>query len=78
MERRLSALRIAIALALTMPASVHGQASTRSSAENTALAIQAARVAYRESEAAIARGTWSQRDTNVVCEEDRAPFEVRR
>jgi hypothetical protein len=39
--------------------------------------MQAARDAYRESEKAVADGAWSHRDTSVVCEEERPPFEVR-
>jgi YD repeat-containing protein len=69
-------ISLILGLALTMPAYVHGQARSNSSSE-AALVMQAARAVYRESEQAVARGTWSQRDTNVVCEEERPPFEVR-
>jgi hypothetical protein len=77
MGYRLRALRLLAALVAVASGSAYGQANSSSSNESTATAVQAARLAYRESEVAIARGTWSERDTSVACEAELPPFEVR-
>jgi len=69
-------MSLILGLALTVPAYVHGQTRSSSSTE-AALVMQAARATYRESEQAVARGTWFRRDTTVVCEKERPPFDIR-
>jgi YD repeat-containing protein len=69
-------MSLILGLALTVPAYVHGQTRSSSSTE-AALVMRAARATYRDSEQAVARGTWFRHDTTVVCEKERPPFDVR-
>lgn len=77
MKTRLSVPILAIALVASVPGNVYAQARSRPSGDKAALAIQTARATYRESELAVARGSWSQRDTSVTCDEHDFPFDVR-